>query len=298
MIGISGSSLLFYLFFFLFLVSTQPIQDNLIVEKSQHNVRHLQRSYRSTRRFHRHSNQIVKSVSTEQPIYILFPVPVKRGELIKNPFGITMDLVRPVVDIALENIYQNKLIPEDSIKSYFKDTHLSDAHGPNVAINQLVANKLDCIIGYAFVYALTPVARVSSYWKSATNNGIPVITTIGLTTNLDNKHKYKLLTRIISPYKILTKAIRMIFNRMNWLNVVYVFHEKRYGGTTYTVNVPYSECYLQMVSLQMQQYESYQMDHNYFMFNELKFNRIQILDILMKASELGNGLFFDFFVIV
>ncbi|VDM96595.1 unnamed protein product [Thelazia callipaeda] len=220
-------------------------------------------------------------------MHILFPVPVKLGEPTKNPFGITMDLVVPVVEIALEDVYRDKLIAEHTLVAYFKDTQLSDAHGPNVAINQLVAGKLDCIIGYAFVYALAPVARMSPYWKSTTNNGIPVITTIGLTSNLDNRHEYKLLTRITSPYKVLTKAILMVFDQMKWLKVAYIFHEQRHGSAN--VNIPYGKCYLKMASIQMQQYNRYKMDHNYFMFNELKVDRFQMQKILKKASDLCNG---------
>uniref|UniRef100_A0A915PKJ2 Receptor ligand binding region domain-containing protein n=1 Tax=Setaria digitata TaxID=48799 RepID=A0A915PKJ2_9BILA len=250
-------------------------------------IRHIQ-NHRLIQRFvpQRQQNPAVQ-VSAQYPIHILFPVPVKRGKPTENPFGITMDLVQPVVEIALETVYREKLVLEDSLQLHFKDTHLSDAHGPNVAINQLVTSKLDCIIGYAFVYALAPVARMSPYWKSATNNGIPVITTIGLTSNLDNRQEYKLLTRVTSPYKVLTKAILMIFDQMAWLKVAYVFHEQRYGSAN--VNIPYGECYLQMASLQVQQYKRYRMDHNYFMFNELKFDHLQMLGILMKASELGNG---------
>uniref|UniRef100_A0AAF5Q1S2 Receptor ligand binding region domain-containing protein n=2 Tax=Wuchereria bancrofti TaxID=6293 RepID=A0AAF5Q1S2_WUCBA len=278
--------MLFYLFLFQFLFCSHSVQDNLI-RKSQHNIRHLRhiQNHRSIQRIQQQRNVIV-DISSKYPIHILFPVPIKRGELTKNPFGITMNLVRPVVDIALKKVYYNKLVPKDSLRLYFKDTHLSDAHGPNVAINQLVTAKLDCIIGYAFVNALKSVARMSPYWKSATNNGIPVITTVGLTSNLDNRQEYKLLTRVISPYKILTKAIRMIFERMNWLTVAYIFHEQRYGSSKIS-NIPYGECYLQIASLQIRYY---QMDHNYFMFNELKFNRMHMFDILMKASKLANVL--------
>ncbi|PIO74778.1 hypothetical protein TELCIR_03200 [Teladorsagia circumcincta] len=83
----------------------------------------------------------------------------------------------------------------------YRDSRLSDAHGPNVAIQQLVKNRLDCIIGYAFVYALAPVARMCPYWQDDDSNGIPVISPIGLTMNLDDKTEYQTLTRISGPYK-------------------------------------------------------------------------------------------------
>ena len=37
------------------------------------------------------------------------------------------------------------------------------------------------------MYALAPVARMSPYWLDEDSNGIPVITSIGLTSNLDNR---------------------------------------------------------------------------------------------------------------
>lgn len=276
--------LLILLFLFLYLLYSCTVQARYsFILEPEHAPRHQHHQYF---RKIRQQRQVIQ-VSAQNPMHILFPVPVQRGKPTENPFGITMDLVKPVVEIALEDVYRDQLVPEDSLRLHFKDTHLSDAHGPNVAINQLVEGKLDCIIGYAFVYALAPVARMSPYWKSTTNNGIPVITSIGLTSNLDNRQEYKLLTRITSPYKVLTKAVLMIFDRMEWLKVAYVFHEQRHGSTN--TNTPYGECYLQMASLQMLQYKKNRMDHNYFLFNELKFDREQILKILMKASAISNG---------
>lgn len=86
-------------------------------------------------------------VSKEKPIYVLFPLPKEKGIPEHNPFGITIDLVKPVVDEALAEVYRRQLIPESVLKINFEDTRLSDAHGPNVAIHALVKNQLDCIIG-------------------------------------------------------------------------------------------------------------------------------------------------------
>ncbi|VDM39126.1 unnamed protein product [Toxocara canis] len=234
-----------------------------------------------------HDRSFAHDVSSANPMHILFPLPKKRGKPEENPFGITMDLAEPVVDIAIEEVYRRQIVPLGSLVTHFKDTQLSDAHGPNVAINQLVEGKLDCIIGYAFVYALAPVARMSPYWKSATNNGIPVITSIGLTSNLDNRTEYQLMTRITSPYKVVTRAVTKVFDKMQWLKVAYIFNEQRHGSSN--TGIPYGECYLQMASLQRLQYKKNRMDHNYFMFNELKQDRDVLRDSLKKASALSNG---------
>ena len=86
-------------------------------------------------------------VSPEKPIHILFPLPAEKGRVEVNPFGITIDLARPVVDEAVEDVYRRKLVARGSLRIHFEDSKLSDAHGPNVAIIQLVKNQLDCIIG-------------------------------------------------------------------------------------------------------------------------------------------------------
>lgn len=86
-------------------------------------------------------------VSPEHPIHILFPLPTESGRKEVNPFGITIDLSKPVVDEAIDEVYRRQLVPLNSLSIHFEDSRLSDAHGPNVAINQLVDNRLDCIIG-------------------------------------------------------------------------------------------------------------------------------------------------------
>uniref|UniRef100_A0A914XRX9 Uncharacterized protein n=1 Tax=Panagrolaimus superbus TaxID=310955 RepID=A0A914XRX9_9BILA len=91
-------------------------------------------------------------VSKEKPIYVLFPLPKDKGIPEHNPFGITIDLVKPVVDEALAEVYRRQLIPEGVLKINFENTQLSDAHGPNVAIHALVKNQLDCIIGKGTIY--------------------------------------------------------------------------------------------------------------------------------------------------
>jgi hypothetical protein len=92
-------------------------------------------------------------VSPKRPVYVLFPLPTQYNNLL-NPFQIILNKVEPVVDIALDDVYERGLLEPGSIKTIFDDSKMSDAHGPNLAIRQLVSNKLDCIIGYSFIYAL------------------------------------------------------------------------------------------------------------------------------------------------
>ncbi|KAE9551222.1 hypothetical protein FO519_005571 [Halicephalobus sp. NKZ332] len=187
-------------------------------------------------------------VSKRKPVYILFPLPKEAGIKEHNPFGITIDLAKPVVDEAVDEVYRRQLVPEGSLEIAFEDTKLSDAHGPNVAIHALVKNKLDCIIGYAFVYSLAPVARMSPHWQDSDSHGIPVITSIGLTANLDNRQEYQLMTRISSPYKVVKDAVIALWREFRWSRSVYIFHDRRHGMTK--PDIPYGECYLMMASLE------------------------------------------------
>ncbi|KAF7638237.1 ANF_receptor domain-containing protein [Meloidogyne graminicola] len=183
---------------------------------------------------------------------------------------------------AIEEVYRRQLVPKNSLQIHFEDSQLSDAHGPNVAINQLVNNKLDCIIGYAFVYALAPVARMSPYWKDKDSYGIPVITSVGLTSNLDNRREYQLMTRISSPYKVVKNAVIALFSVMNWIRSTYLFHEQRHDAAN--PSIPYGECYLLMASIQPHLYRINRMEHNYFMFNELNYNHQRIKENLVKGK--------------
>ncbi|GMT26318.1 hypothetical protein PFISCL1PPCAC_17615, partial [Pristionchus fissidentatus] len=237
--------------------------------------------------------------SKENRIHILVPLPTTDDSAVgrkmsRNPFQLSISKVRPVIDFALEYIYDEGYLPNGSLEVTYKDSHLSDAQGPNVAIQQLTARKLHCVIGYAFVYALAPVARMSPYWMSASGScGVPVITTIGNTGNLDDKSEYRLMTRIASPYKVLREGVKELVKMHNWTKVTYFFHDYRSTGAEKDMAVPVSECFLLMASLKpalssyFQSINSYQ-EFNYFMFNEDRWNRSNYQLLLRKASELSN----------
>lgn len=70
-------------------------------------------------------------VSTRRPVYILFPLPTESSKIL-NPFDIILNKVEPVVDLALEDIYERGLLENGSIKTIFGDSRMSDAHGPNL----------------------------------------------------------------------------------------------------------------------------------------------------------------------
>ncbi|VDL72231.1 unnamed protein product [Nippostrongylus brasiliensis] len=227
-----------------------------------------------------------KPVSVIHPVHIIVPLPLEDDtEELKNPFGLTILKVRPVIDLALDDAYRKfQYVPPDSMAVTYRDSRLSDAHGPNVAIQQLVKNRLDCIIGYAFVYALAPVARMCPYWQDDDSNGIPVITPIGLTMNLDNKMEYQTLTRISGPYKVVAQSVVALFRYHQWTRHVFLFHHVK--GSAMAVG----ECFLLMASIQVTVKQIITMEHNFFTFNQNEqVNRSQFKNYLKQSSFLGKG---------
>lgn len=68
-------------------------------------------------------------VSSRRPVYILFPLPTGYDK-VRNPFEIILNKVEPLVDIALDDVYERGLLENGSIKTIFGDSQMSDAHGP------------------------------------------------------------------------------------------------------------------------------------------------------------------------
>ncbi|CAJ0922953.1 unnamed protein product, partial [Mesorhabditis belari] len=157
-----------------------------------------------------------KLVTEDHPIYMVIPLPstddISAG---RNPFRLSIPLVEPIVDLAVESVYKQQLVQRNSIRVIYKDSQMSDAHGPNVAIDMLVQNKLDVIIGYAYVYALAPVARMAPFWRDIDSNGIP---------------EYSMMTRINSPYKNFRQSVEKLWDAYNWTTTVFIYHDRRFGS--------------------------------------------------------------------
>ncbi|CAB3407870.1 unnamed protein product [Caenorhabditis bovis] len=200
-----------------------------------------------------------QDVDRQHPIYVIVPLPnnddFSQG---KNPFLLSLPKVKPIIDLAVDKVYKDKLVERGSLVVVYRDTHLSDAHGPNVAVEQYKINQIDCIIGYAYGYALAPVARMSPYWR----NGVPVITPIGLTMSLDDKTEYQLMTRINTPYKVVSRAVSTLFKTLKWKRHVFMFHHAK------SPSIAVGECFLLMASIQHPLRENFEMQHNFFTFNE------------------------------
>lgn len=224
----------------------------------------------------------------EPPVHVLVPLPFEAGDPIKNPFRLTSLAARPVVDIAEQDVYQKRLLAQGSMKFSFRDSRLNDAVGPNLAVEALCDNELDAVIGYAYVYSLAPVARMSPTWKHGGSVGVPVITTIGLVSTLNSRDEYKLLTRMMGTYKVMAQALVELFKLHRWALYSYVFHDLRASRSD--PSAPYGECFFQMESVQSElERQVGHIEHNYFIFDEHNITRAALADHLRKSSMLGNG---------
>ncbi|PAV89274.1 hypothetical protein WR25_23796 [Diploscapter pachys] len=227
---------------------------------------------------YRYSSKLINVIC---PVFILIPLPQDdhdRGG--KNPFRLSIPKIRPVVDLAIEQVYRLDLVPANSLYVIYRDTKLSDAVGPNVAIEQYKKNQLDCIIGYAFVYALAPIARITRLW----GNGVPIITPVGMTNNLDDKGEYRLMTRINTPYKLMCQAVLKVFDHFEWKKHTFVFHTIKDPG------VPVSECFLLLSSVKQILKDLFPALHNFFPFDEHKLDREEFIEILKQSSFISNAL--------
>uniref|UniRef100_A0A914XDV9 Receptor ligand binding region domain-containing protein n=1 Tax=Plectus sambesii TaxID=2011161 RepID=A0A914XDV9_9BILA len=229
-----------------------------------------------------------RAVTFKPPVYVLVPLPDQPGDKITNPFRLTSLAARPVVDIAAQDVYRKRLIADGSMEFSFRDSKLSDSVGPNLAVEALCENRLDVIIGYAYVYSLAPVARMSSTWKHGESVGVPVITTIGLVSTLNSRDEYKLLTRMMGSYKVMSQALAELYKTYRWVHYSYVFHDLRASRSN--PNAPYGECYFQMESVQSElERQVGHIDHNYFIFDQHNITRASLAEHLRKASMLGNA---------
>ncbi|KAI6229014.1 Guanylate cyclase [Aphelenchoides fujianensis] len=180
-------------------------------------------------------------VSRTRPVYAIFPLPTVE-HVLYNPHRIVLDKVRPVVDLALEDVYfLHRLLENGSIVASFEDTRLSDAHGPK---RRYQAPR------YGFVYGLAPVARMSPFWRDADSDGIPVITSTGLASNLDRRDEYALMTRISAPYKLIGRFVYLLWLKMKWKRVYYIFQPHPDGYAHLMRDGPFGECHFQAGAVQ------------------------------------------------
>lgn len=215
---------------------------------------------------------------------MLVMLPEELSDPLKNAFGMVMGDCRPMIDFALEDVYEKGLLPRGSLQVTFKDTKLSDAHGPQETIDAYCQDKVDVIVGFAHVFALAPVARMSHFWFNGV--GVPVITTIGMQHTLDDKKDYPLLTRMLGTYTMLAHAVVKALASMNLKRPVFAFHQSDAVGRT--------ECEFQLLAVRQEflnKYPDINYESSYYKLTDKQPN----LDHTKAISMKGNSECFQYF---
>lgn len=229
----------------------------------------------------------VTSAYSLDPLHILVELPDSADEnntmfKNRNPFELTLNKSRPAIEIAVDDVTRvRKLLPIGSLQVTFKDSNMSDALGPHHAVEAYCAKKLDAVIGFAYVFALAPVARMSARW----GQGVPVFTSTAQVDALDNREEFPLLTRMMGSYRLLAFAVLHWMRRMEYKHVAFVCHDHAYNQKQI---VGRSECYFQLVAVK-----------NIFLGSDIKWG-VQVFnerspqtsydELLQRSSMKANGM--------
>ena len=125
--------------------------------------------------------------------------------------------VKPGVDIALETvqkrIYENKYL-NFTLKSSFQNTGLlcSPNHmiAPGIASELYFRNSVDAFVGPPCSFPTIGVADLAAHWN------IPILSGVSTSSDLDNKARFRTLTRTAYKLGTLATFVYKIFERYNW----------------------------------------------------------------------------------
>ncbi|CAL1539968.1 unnamed protein product, partial [Lymnaea stagnalis] len=101
-----------------------------------------------------------------------------------NPkFPFTMMRARPAIDVTFAKLQHMGFFTNDTVKVMYADSRCSSTHAPMEAFNFRYTTKPHIFFGPVCDYALAPVARFCSVWKT------PVVSTGGFSHSfLIDKH--------------------------------------------------------------------------------------------------------------
>lgn len=124
------------------------------------------------------------------------------------------------------------------------------------------------------------------FWRDADSNGIPILTSVGLASSLDNKTEYSTMIRMTGPYKLTFRFFFNLFRQFRWRQAFYFYHNDRHQS--------HSECFMLMTSLSQGLSSIFRSDSyeaRNIEFNEMRENRENYRDKLRSASFKSNGEF-------
>ncbi|XP_064645630.1 atrial natriuretic peptide receptor 1-like isoform X2 [Lineus longissimus] len=128
----------------------------------------------------------------------------------------------PAIDIAIQTINANQsLLPDHELMLTWGDSKCSGTFGPLAAVDMYVQKSAHVFLGPCCDYSVAPVARFSPYWN------IPIISAAALVVAFDDKHVYKLLTRISGSYEKAAEFILAVLSKWNWEHIAMLYYNHR-----------------------------------------------------------------------
>ncbi|VDK44858.1 unnamed protein product [Anisakis simplex] len=185
--------------------------------------------------------QLASSITStvKLPFNVILVLPEKESN--NDKFGITMDKAKPVVEISVEDVVKAGWMPRKFINftyhdsRYWEDAILAERWATVGVVDAYCAGRLDAILGFADSYSLATVAKVSAGF----GNGVPVITTAGMTSMLGAQKTYPFLTRMQGSYRQMADSIYKLIaykgeekiakshSAIGYQNLIFMYHDKR-----------------------------------------------------------------------
>lgn len=148
----------------------------------------------------------------------IFAVTVNIGVLLQGGerYIFTTSRVKPGVDIALETItkrIQDGEYVNFTLKSYYQNTGPvcpSYMNAAGIASMMYFRNDVVAFIGPPCSFETISVSDLSAFWN------IPVVSGVSTSSTLDNKARFKTLTRTAYKLGTLGAFIAQVFDKYNW----------------------------------------------------------------------------------
>uniref|UniRef100_A0A0N4ZUD8 ANF_receptor domain-containing protein n=1 Tax=Parastrongyloides trichosuri TaxID=131310 RepID=A0A0N4ZUD8_PARTI len=143
-----------------------------------------------------HSISAITRKKNQFPFNALLVLPSKESEF--DHFRLTIDKALPVIDIAIDDAVGQGYVPKGFLNvtthdsRYWQDISLAERYAVQGVVQAYTENRLDVIFGFADFYSLATVAKVTP----ALGDGVPVLTTAGMISQLGSKKIYPYLIRM------------------------------------------------------------------------------------------------------
>lgn len=119
-------------------------------------------------------------------------------------------MVKPGLDIALEKITEDQILPNYHANFTHMDTRCLNPQAQIDTVNLRYESNCDVFFGPACEYATAPSARFCNYWK------VPQITAGALSAGFSSKSTFRTLTRLQGPYDKFGLVVVDLFILHNW----------------------------------------------------------------------------------